>query len=130
MWHPLGMQGQGGYPGQPQAGYGTNQAYGRVEINLSFNPLAWILYMVTPKVVINGQPHPAKWGRNAYDLPPGNYRVEAFFPYLFSDRAGAAVVDVAVHASYATVLAYEAPFLMWDAGTIRQTGNVPMQLHV
>ncbi|MBL8606462.1 MAG: hypothetical protein JNL38_04045 [Myxococcales bacterium] len=118
---------QGGYPA---AGYGSNAAYGRVEVNLSFNPLAWILTMVTPQVVINGQRYPAKWGRNHYDLPPGNYRVEAFFPYMFSDRAGAAVLDVAVHASYATVLTYDAPFLMWDNGTMRHTGNVPMQLHV
>jgi hypothetical protein len=92
--------------------------------------MAFILDMVTPKVVINGYPYPARWGRNAYDLPPGPYDVTASFPYMFQSDAGLARLQVPVYAQHATIVLYEAPTFMWSPGTMRVTQTIPMQMHI
>lgn len=114
---------------QPQSGYGVGQPMGRIELNLSFFPLAFILFLVTPIVAINRQPQPRPWGRHAFDLPAGQYEVFAAFPYMFSDRCGPAQLIVPVYAGYVTVVTYEAPFFMFSNGTMRIVNTMPMQPH-
>ena len=103
---------------------------GRIEINMTHNPLAFMLMMVTPNVLINGHPYPAKWGRNFYDLPPGHYDVAASFPYMGSSATGLARLQVPVHPQHATIVMYEAPFFMWSGGTMRVTQTIPMHFNI
>jgi hypothetical protein len=118
-------------PGGPhvQSGYGAQQPYGRIEINAGFFPLSWILYFVNPVVWINGQRHQARWGRNSFDLPPGQYDVRICFAYMWTDSAGLAQAMLPVHPGYVTVVRYEAPFFVTTAGSMRVTGQLPTQTH-
>lgn len=118
--------GPGGYPpaqGQQAAGYGA------IEIHLDFFFLAWILFLVTPVVEINGQRFPRSWGRHRFDLPAGQHQIRAWFPYMFMDQCGPATVVAPVYPGHVTRLAYQAPFFMFSSGDMTVVGTQPiMQL--
>lgn len=119
-------------PGAPASPYGpppapAAQALGRLDVNLSFNPLQFILALVKPKLFINGQLAREGWTRHLVDLPPGRYRIDTFFPYLFQDRCGPAFAEIEIHAGHATGLSYESPFFMFSNGTFRPLGHYALQ---
>lgn len=122
---------QGGGGGQG-AGYGqgapppTPDQPGRIELNLGFNPMQLFLHGVTPRLTVNRHPVAARWGRMGFDMPPGAHHVSCAFPYLFSDNCGAAQMMVPVYPGHITVVAYDAPGLMFMSGTIRIVNTVPM----
>ena len=74
----------------------------RVDVELGFFPLMWILYLCTPWLSINGQAQPSKWGTHTLNLPPGRHQIEAWYPYLFKSRTspGSIVIDVVAGGSY------------------------------
>ncbi|HSD90350.1 MAG TPA: hypothetical protein VLB44_22630, partial [Kofleriaceae bacterium] len=74
----------------------------QLEVELSFFPLMWILYLVSPWLSINGNAQKQAWGTTRMSLPPGRYQVEAWYPYLFSSQTskGSIVVDLAPGGSY------------------------------
>jgi hypothetical protein len=108
----------------------TPGTFGRIELTTSFFPLAWILYLVTPNVVIDRQaPQRCPWGRCSFDLPPGSHELHVSFPYMFSDHCGPATIMVPVYEGHATAVRYEAPFFMFSEGSMQVVGTAPMQPH-
>ena len=65
-----------------------------VEIELSFFFMMWILYLVTPSIAVNGMAERRPWGKHAFQLPPGRYRFEAWYPYLFTSQTSRGVIDL------------------------------------
>ena len=90
-----------------------------VSVHASHNPLAWMLLFVSPRVVINGEEHTAKWGKQSYELAPGSHEVEVFFPYLFQSKTGVGATTIEVKEGEVTALAYSAPIFMFSNGTIK-----------
>ena len=78
-----------------------------IDIHLEFFPLAFILYLVKPRLEIDGsQPMAVSWGTARFPVAPGQHRVRAYVPYLFFRFMGDAttVADVApgqvIHATW------------------------------
>ena len=82
-------------------------------------PLAFILYMCTPVIEINGEKNARKWGTHSFELAPGEYTVKIYFPYIFMKECGANSIKVNVEAGKITKIDYNMPPLMIAAGTIK-----------
>jgi hypothetical protein len=103
--------------------------YGALEVHTDFFFMAWILFLITPVIEINGQRYPRPWGRHRFDLPPGQYTVRAWFPYFFMEYCGSATVVATVYPGQLTRVAYHAPFFIFSSGDMSVVGTQPiMQL--
>lgn len=128
-WQPYpqpGQQPQGhGYPGGPQqsAGYGAPQPSGMV-LTLKYHPLAFLLGLLTPVVVINGQRVRARWGRNELPTPPGQYHLHVHAPYLLPRQIGKADTVVPVSPGQIIDVEYRAPLWTFSPGSL---GPVPQR---
>ena len=72
--------------------------------------------MVTPTVLLNGHRVPASYGENAFPVPPGRWRVEAYAQWV--RRYGHATLDVAVPEGQVTRVYYAAPLHQWTDGAM------------
>ncbi|WP_243792799.1 hypothetical protein [Saccharopolyspora gloriosae] len=141
-----GYPSQPGYPGQPQQGYpqpGYPQpgqqapgmppqqqpaamapppaGMGRVVLDASYAPPAFMLALFKPGVTINGQPGPpAVWGRTVIDLPPGQHQIEVHVNYLW--KFGSATAVIPVNAGQQLEAYYKPPMQAFGSGAI---GPVP-----
>ena len=52
-----------------------------LNVNLDFFPLAWVLFVCTPVVEIDGEQHSKKWGNHSFKISPGKHSVKIYFPY-------------------------------------------------
>ena len=66
----------------------TTNNNGGLEIKMAFFPLAFILFMCTPRITINQFEDRRYWGTHFFEMPPGRYRVTISFPYLFMSYCG------------------------------------------
>ncbi len=104
--------------------YDSNQAmqqqpqYGQLAIRPSFFILQWMLFLVSPRISVNGQVQTAKWGLDVYNMPPGDYEVTIWFPWLLMSRCGVATRRVQVAPGWATNLTYSAPFFIFMGGSM------------
>ncbi|MCK2242426.1 MULTISPECIES: hypothetical protein [unclassified Crossiella] len=121
--YPGGPGGPGGYPGQqPQQQFPPTQpGHGRLVLDTSFLPLAFILNWFKPTLTINGRPGPIEWGQTPIDLPPGQYHVKVHFHYIFMD-AGPAEAMIPIAEGQNVPVFYRAPAFMFAGGAI---GPVP-----
>lgn len=107
--------------------YGVDQPqHGQLDITTSFNPTQIFLHGTSATIEIDGQPAPRPWGRWVFDLWPGNHTVRVWFPYMLSSRSGLAAMSVAIWPGHATLVRYEAPFIVLMAGTLQMLGTRPM----
>jgi len=90
-----------------------------VEIELSFFFMMWILFLITPWISINGQAERRPWGKHTFQLVPGRYHIEAWYPYLFRSRTspGAIALDVVPGGHYK--LRYRPAWLVFLPGSIK-----------
>jgi hypothetical protein len=115
------------YGGGGQGAYGAQPQMGRIEVNMEFNPMQLFLHGIKPRIVVNGYPYaPSHWGRQSFDMPPGNHDMLCAFPYLFSDNAGSARMMIPVYSGHVTIVNYTAPGLMFMGGSMRIVQTVPM----
>lgn len=114
--------------------YDPNQAmmqqgqYGQLAIRPGFFILQWMLFLVSPRISVNGQVQKAKWGLNVYNMPPGDYEVTVWFPWFIMSRCGKATRRVQVAPGWATHVTYTAPFLLFMSGSMGMppaTGLLP-----
>lgn len=124
--YPQQPYGQGGppFPGRPpQPGPmlpppppGT----GRVLLDASYNKLAMTMALFKPGITINGAPGPqARWGKNAIDLPPGQYQIEVHVKYLW--RFGSATAVLPVQAGQQLEAYYRPPMVAFGKGALGPT---------
>jgi hypothetical protein len=115
--HPQPPPQQPGYHGQnmpPQGGFG------RVVIESSFFPLAWILYLTGVRVTIDGRTADANWGTLPVDLPVGQHQIAIRTRYIWDYGPAQAVVPVGP--GQQVPVYYRAPILPYGmAGAIGPT---------
>lgn len=75
--------------------------------------------IVPPTLTLNGHPVGARWGQNAYLLPPGEHHVELSIRGLFKLGATAAVVPV--QSGQQTVVHYAPPLTAFSRGAMGPT---------
>ena len=95
----------------------------RVEIDLGFFPLMWILFLVKPWLAVNGAAERKTWGTHHLTLPPGQTRFEAWYPYIFRSRTspGWAIVDLEPRGVYK--LKYRPAWLVFLDGKMTIVGQ-------
>jgi hypothetical protein len=91
-----------------------------IEIKTEFFPMAWFLHFVSPVIEINGQVHPSKWGVRTFDLPPGDYMIKIYFPYMFQKQCGANEIKVSLAEGQQRKVNYNMPPWMFSKGVIKE----------
>jgi hypothetical protein len=91
----------------------------QVEIELSFFFMMWILFLVTPSIAINGMVERRKWGKHLYTLPPGRYRLEAWYPYLFTQQTSRGAIDLDLVPGGVYRLRYRPAWLVFLPGSMK-----------
>jgi hypothetical protein len=95
---------------------GPPPAMGRLVVDSSYNPMAFMLAFTGPKVTINGQPASVKWGQAPFDLPAGNYHLRVSARYL--GDFGPAELPVAVYPGQLTTVYYRPPATIGMKGSL------------
>lgn len=107
-----------------------NQAPGTIVIRPKFFVLAFLLALFKPKGSINGAEVPLAWRQpNAFPVPPGQYQVSVWCPYLFFPRMGEATVYVDVQPGAAVEVTWDAPWVVFLPGRIQAQLIDPRMLH-
>ena len=96
------------------------QTYTGVQIEMSFFPLSFFLYLCTPTVVIDGYPCRRPWGTHYFELPPGQHNIRIFFNYMLMPECGANSINVMVVQGRVSRVVYEMPPWMFSAGAMRE----------
>lgn len=97
----------------------TEQASAIIEVKTGFFPLAFILFLCTPRIEIDGYVYKTKWGTQSYQVVPGQHKVTVYFGYLWMSRCGENTVYVNVAPGQALHVDYSMPPWMFAAGSMR-----------
>ena len=82
--------------------------------------IAMTMALFKPGITINGAPGPqARWGKNAIDLPPGQYQIEVHVKYLW--RFGSATAVLPVQAGQQLEAYYRPPMVAFGKGALGPT---------
>lgn len=98
----------------------AQQPWTGIEIDTSFFPLSFFLYLCTPTIVIDGMATQRPWGAHTFQLPPGPHNIRIFFHYLFMSNCGANAINVVVQPFHVHRIKYEMPPWMFSQGAIRE----------
>ncbi|HXI25224.1 MAG TPA: hypothetical protein VNG71_15275 [Pyrinomonadaceae bacterium] len=96
------------------------QPWSGIQIETSFFPLSFFLYMCTPTIVIDGVPQRRPWGTHSIPLTPGMHNIQVFFHYLFMPKCGFSQMNVVVQPNCVHRIKYEMGIFMFSAGTMRE----------
>lgn len=90
-----------------------------LSLNTVFFPLAWIFFLIKPKIEIDGHQYPnAVWGVNNIPLPPGQHHVHVHAPYLIPTRVGPVDTTINVVPNQVVQLEYKLPVFIFSKGAI------------
>ncbi|PYS20746.1 MAG: hypothetical protein DMF72_20030 [Acidobacteria bacterium] len=96
------------------------QPWSGLEIETSFFPLSFFLYLCTPTIVIDGVANRRPWGKHNFQLEPGMHNVKIFFHYLFMSTCGFNQMNIVVQPNCVHRIKYEMGIFMFSPGTIRE----------
>jgi hypothetical protein len=99
------------YYGQP-----AGPPMGRLVVESSYNPMAFMLGLTGPRVTINGQPASVRWGSAPFDLPAGDYHLRVSTRYL--GDFGPADLPVTVYPGQLVTVYYRPPAAMGMKGSL------------
>jgi len=90
-----------------------------VEVNVGFFPLAFFLFVCTPRIEIDGHVHERCWGTHFFDLTPGRHTIRIYFGYFLMPHCGDNSIDVIVEEGKTRKVNYCMPPWMFVKGTLR-----------
>ena len=102
------------------------QPWNGVQIETSFFPLSFFLYLCTPTIVIDNVPQRRPWGTHNFQLEPGMHNIKIYFGYLFMSTCGFNQINVVVQPNCIHRIKYEMGMFMFSPGAIRE---VPPPYH-
>jgi hypothetical protein len=94
-----------------------------LEIKTGFFPLAFLLFLCTPTIEIDGKPERRSWGKSSFQVSPGSHRIRIFFAYLFKPECGANETDVTIVEGQTIRINYYMPPWMFSRGSIKVEQN-------
>ena len=95
--------------GQPTTG---------IQVHTGFLPLAFLFYLCSPTIVIDGQLSKSSWGTKFFPTAPGQHTVKIFFRYMWMAECGANSATVTVQPGQVTKLNYYMPPFIYAKGSI------------
>src|SRR3954471_6129471 len=95
----------------------------QLEVELSFFPLMWILYLISPWLSINGNAQKQSWGTHRITLPPGYYQIEAWYPYLFSSQTSKAGMSLQLAPGGIYKVRYRPAWIVLLPGSMKLVGQ-------
>jgi len=96
------------------------QPWSGIQIDTSFFPLSFFLYLCTPTIVIDGVATQRPWGSHSFQLEPGMHNVKLFFHYLFMSTCGFNQMNIVVQPNCVHRIKYEMGVFMFSPGAIRE----------
>jgi len=96
------------------------QPWNGVQIETSFFPLSFFLYLCTPTIVIDDVPQRRPWGTHNFVLEPGMHNIKIYFGYLFMSTCGSNQINVVVQPNCIHRIKYEMGMFMFSPGAIRE----------
>ncbi|HTQ18522.1 hypothetical protein [Mycobacterium sp.] len=111
-------------PGQPanvqQPGpQGYGQPSEGIAVTTRFFPMAFLLLLVKPKIIVDGYEAPATgWGRTVVPARPGPHHVHVHVPYFLPSKIGPADTTVDVYPGRVVDLEYKAPIWTFSGGSL------------
>src|SRR5690242_20433865 len=91
-----------------------------IEVTPKVGFLQWILYLVKPKVSVDGNTQTGSWGKpTRFDVTPGSHTVEAWFRYLLMGQAGRNSLQVNVPEGQTVRVRYRSPWLLFLKGPLK-----------
>ena len=96
------------------------QPWNGVQIETSFFPLSFFLYLCTPTIVIDDVPQRRPWGTHNFVLEPGMHNIKVYFHYLFMSTCGFNQINVVVQPNCIHRIKYEMGMFMFSPGAIRE----------
>ncbi|WP_143590667.1 hypothetical protein [Thermoactinospora rubra] len=85
-------------------------------IDIRHHWLAFSLAIITPRLSINGQPVPVRWGRNVIPVVPGQHLLEVYVPWI--GRMGLVREPLWLQPGGTVELEYHAPLTVFNAGAL------------
>ncbi len=98
---------------------GPNETISGIEVKTAFFPLAFLLFMCTPRIEIDGREYKKYWGTHFFEVLPGRHQVTVFFPYLLARRCGENSITVNTEPGKVTRVKYYMPPWMLMKGLIK-----------
>jgi len=98
----------------------AQQPWTGIEVETSFFPLSFFLYLCTPRILIDGVETRRPRGTHNFQLEPGMHNIRIFFHYLFMPTCGAAAANVVVQPNCVHRIKYEMGMFMFSPGSIRE----------
>ena len=94
-----------------------------VEIDLGFFPLMWILFLIRPRLAIDGDVSERRWGKHTVTLPAGHHVIEAWYPYLFSSQTSKGSIGVDLVAGGHYQVRYRPAWIVLLGGSMKLVGQ-------
>ncbi|NUR93308.1 MAG: hypothetical protein HOY71_55315, partial [Nonomuraea sp.] len=85
-------------------------------VDAKHHPLAFMLKLTSPSMMVNGYPVVGRWGENPVALPPGQHRFHMHVDYI--GQMGAVDQDIWLRPGETVRLEYRAPLWMWLRGAL------------
>jgi hypothetical protein len=108
-----------GYPPHAMGALPIPPGMGRLVVDCSYTPLAFLLAASGPAVVVDGQQRGFQWGQTVVDLPPGQHHLHVHTRYM--SQIGKADTTVSVGPGQVVQLYYRAPLTVFSAGALGPT---------
>ncbi|HEY8471635.1 MAG TPA: hypothetical protein VIL37_03250 [Natronosporangium sp.] len=108
------------YPQQPAPPPGAQGGGGQtaIAVTTKFLWLAWIFFLIKPKIFLNGHEVPAVWGRNVIPVQPGQHHLHIHVPYFLPPKVGPADLAVPVQPGQTVELEYKTPLWVFSSGSL------------
>lgn len=94
------------------------QPWSGIQIETSFFPLSFFLYLCTPTIMIDGVPQRRPWGIHSIPLTPGMHNIRVYFRYLFLETCGFNQINVVVQPNCVHRIKYEMGWFMFSPGAV------------
>jgi hypothetical protein len=104
-----------------------------ITINVNYSPLAFIFALCTPVIVINGEKNSRSWGSNYFELPPNDYLIEIYAPYLMFRKCGANNIRISLREGEQRQINFKMPLTTLSKGSINEiqsSNNVSQQSQI